>query len=218
MRQRWKPIHASGRHCCSSTFSIFVQRTCPCHYTETSVKSSEAPCISFFLKVLLAQTWMCNFWFMPSSLYYSVDDTWRAPVIKPTITCQALTPIYDWVAVAVIFEVRGEGEAYVIGGRQPLRNEILQTCCPRELSESILACCKAHASSSPPPLLDLWGLPLAPKRGPQQAECRPQRRFKTCPNDPAGERVPRLVSGSCWQSVCCCCTLFLLLDEITDAR
>lgn len=143
MRQRWKPVHASGRHCCSSTFSIFVQRTCPCHYTETSVKSSEAPCISFFLKVLLAQTWMCNFWFMPSSLYYSVDDTWRAPVIKPTITCQALTPIYDWVAVAVIFEVRGEGEAYVIGGRQPLRNEILQTCCPRELSESILACCHA---------------------------------------------------------------------------
>lgn len=41
------------------------------------------------------------------------------------------------------------------------------------------------ASSSPPPLLDLRGLPLAPEREPQQAERRPQR-----PNDPAGERVP----------------------------
>lgn len=29
---------------------------------------------------------------------------------------------------------------------------------------------------------------------------------------------PRLMSGSCWQSVCCRCTLFLLLDQIADAR
>lgn len=82
---------------------------------------------------------------MPSSLCYSVDDTWRAPVIEPTITCQALTPIYDWVTVGVIFEVRWEGEACVIERLStPEKMRFFKHVDPeRSLTCWILACCHA---------------------------------------------------------------------------
>lgn len=43
MSQWWKAIYASGSCCSLSSYSIFIQQTCLCHYIEMSVKLNDVP-------------------------------------------------------------------------------------------------------------------------------------------------------------------------------